>query len=88
MIAVDLREIKTWGKEPDLLMNRIYTAIGVLLLGTGVGLYAQLAMTGRGTILGSFLCCMASLLFFNLPAVLARRRQKGARKTPSQNRTD
>jgi hypothetical protein len=48
--------------------------IGYVLLLAGVGIYVRLAITGEGTVLLSFACCMASLLFFNLPPLANRLR--------------
>ena len=51
--------------------------MGYLLLLLGVGAYIRLALFGQGTVLFSFVCCMACLLFFNLPPLVTRLRSQG-----------
>ena len=55
-------------------LTRWSIAAGTLLLVVGVGFYVRLALTGEGALLWVFLCCMASLFFFNLPSVVRRAR--------------
>ncbi|MDJ0841777.1 MAG: hypothetical protein QNK37_35065 [Acidobacteriota bacterium] len=55
---------------------RLSMVIGYLLLTLGVAAYIRLALTGKGSVLFCFACCMSCLLFFNLPTVVARRKQR------------
>ena len=57
--------------------SKIMTAIGIFFLALGVGLYLRLALSREGALVWPFLCCMASLLFFNLPAVIQRYNNRG-----------
>ena len=57
-------------------LTRVCTVVGAALLALGVGSYARLALTREGSLLWSFLFCMTSLLFFNLPVVVRRVRDR------------
>ena len=57
-------------------LMRFFMVVGYLLLALGVGSYIRMALTGKGSVLFCFACCMGCLLFFNLPTVLARRNAK------------
>ena len=57
-------------------LNICALVIGGLLLTGGLAVYIRLALTRRGSLLLCFLLCMGSLLFFNLPAVVAKARAK------------
>ncbi len=56
--------------------DRLLTLAGVLLLAVGIAAYVYTAVTGSDATWLSFLCLMLALLFFNLPAALARRRAR------------
>lgn len=58
------------------MLDRFLMGIGILLLVAGIGLYGVLALKGEGNLLIIFALIMSSLLFFNLPTVLARRRDR------------
>lgn len=60
--------------------TRLLIATGMLLLIAAVAVYGKLAMTGQGEFLHSFYLLMSSLLFFNLPTVLAKRRDRRHRQ--------
>lgn len=58
-------------------------ALGYILLLLGLGSYIYYALMepeqrSGSWVLVSFLCCMSSLLFFNLPAVFNRRKDEKA----------
>ena len=60
------------------------TLIGIVLLISGIIAFMVTALTEKNLVWLSFLLLMASLLFFNLPTVLARRRER----TSSDRTTD
>jgi len=54
-------------------MTRLLTGLGIALLAAGIAAFAATALTEKNWTLISFACLMLSLLFFNLPTVLAKR---------------
>lgn len=52
--------------------------IGYIMLAAGIALYIRLVLTGKGELWQSLMLLMGCLLFFNLPAVLNRRRDQKA----------
>lgn len=64
-------------------LDHLFFAIGTLLLVGGLVAYGFRAIQGEGYMALSFILTMSSLLFFNLPAVLAKRSQ--AKSLKSEN---
>ncbi len=60
------------------MSDRLLVLCGYCLLGLGVVLFVRLNLTGEGRPVLIMLLCMLPLLFFNLPAILQRRRDRAA----------
>lgn len=71
------------------LWDRLFFILGVVFLAAGVVCYGMLAMGGKNLFGLCFVFTMVSLLFFNLPGVLAKRRarrQAGQEKAMSEGK--
>ena len=76
-----------WPPEEVVLkaetVSKCLIAWGVVHLVLGLLGFMRLALTGQGSILVIFAFFMSALLFFNLPAVLARKRDReGGSESP------
>ena len=69
---------------PIKWINRISLTIGVALLTCGIVFYIRLVMTGKGALIWSFVCLMSCLMFFNLPVVIQKRRDRKVRQEKEQ----
>lgn len=67
------------------MLDRVLITLGIVLLTSGIVLFGKMALSGDGNLLVVFGLIMSSLLFFNLPTVRARRRDRRQCKEKGAN---